>query len=250
MAVNYRQQAEEQLNPKYNTDITGLKNTLAQNLLAQEQSKAGINTNFDGQVKNQNLSNIKNQNNFSNTMLGRGLSQSSIVGTGIGELGQINQRLVGDINNERTGKLNQIDAQKALLETNTNNQINTINADKENSILTLARQLENEAWDRNYKERQLSLQRTNSGGGGSKPKAPSYSSKQNNADLMEVLNSSYNPLDKLPILREMANEFEKNGDKANADLARAKFAELNKSKETGVARYDDKLTKLYNKERF
>ena len=155
----YIQQATNEYNPTYNAKVTALKNQLAQNKLTLDQQKTGINTNYDTQVANQNLANLKSKNNISNTMLGRGLANSSIVTSGLGEADQQNNRLVGQINTARTGALNDIEAQKALAEQNVNNTIGQLEGDKQSAIMALARQLYDSDWTKNYQSEQLAMQK-------------------------------------------------------------------------------------------
>ena len=109
--ANYYNQARQQYDQSYNMKVGALKSQLANNQLALEQQKAGINANYDTQVGNQNIANVKAKNHFSNAMLGRGIANSSIAGTGLAEQDQINNRLIGQINAQRTGALNNIDQQ-------------------------------------------------------------------------------------------------------------------------------------------
>lgn len=159
MATNYKQQAQKEYDVTHNQKVQALKNQLAQNQQQLDQQKTGINANYDTQVSNQNLSNKKSKNNLSNTMLGRGLANSSIVTSGLAESDQINNRIVGQINTERTGALNDIEAQKALLAQNTNASISQMEADRLSAIEALARQLEDRDFEKNYKNNTLALQR-------------------------------------------------------------------------------------------
>lgn len=155
----YYNQAQQQYDQSYNTKVEALKNQTAQNQLNLEQQKGGINQNYDKQVSNQNLNNKKSKNNLSNTMLGRGLANSSIAVSGLAESDQINNRIVGDINDARRGDLNNIDQQKSLLAQNLNNMLSQMSADREDGIWALARQLEDRDFDKNFKNQQLGLQR-------------------------------------------------------------------------------------------
>ena len=83
--TQYYDQAKQQYDTTYNSKVQALKNQLAQNQQNLEQQKGGVNNNYDYQVQNQNLSNKLNKNTVSNTMLGRGLSNSSIAVSGIAE---------------------------------------------------------------------------------------------------------------------------------------------------------------------
>lgn len=153
--VNYKEQAQKEYDVGYNQKVTALKNQLAQQQLALDGQKGGINGNFDTQVQNQNLSNKKSKNNISNTALGRGLQSSSIVTSGLAEADQINNRVVGNINSERTGALNDIEAQKAQLSTGLQATLGTMSGDRQSAIDALARQLEDSAFDKSYKNTQL-----------------------------------------------------------------------------------------------
>lgn len=157
MATNnqWYEQAKQQYMPNYNKQVEALKNQLQQNQLALDGSKTGINQNYDNQVYSQNLNNIKTKNNYNNVMAGRGLSNSSIVGSGLAEKDMINNRVVNNINTDRTNKLNEIDSQKALLEQQMNGQLSTMEGDLDDRIWTLARQLEDRQWDKDYKTNQF-----------------------------------------------------------------------------------------------
>lgn len=157
--MSYYSQAQQQYDQSYNKKVEALKNQTAQNQLNLEQQKGGINANYDQQVGNQNLNNKKGKNNMSNTMLGRGLGNSSIAVSGLAEADQINNRLVGQINDARKGDLNNIDQQKALLAQNMNNMLGQMSADREDGIWALANQMEDRAFDKNFKNQQLAFQR-------------------------------------------------------------------------------------------
>lgn len=138
---SFNQQAQNQYMPAYNEKVNALKNALAQNLLALEGQKTGINRNYDMQSRNQNINTTKSKNNFSNTMLGRGLGRSTIAGTGLGEMDVINNRVQNDIEGFRTGDLGNIDAQMAQMQVGTNNQLTTMAGDLQTQIMALAQNL-------------------------------------------------------------------------------------------------------------
>ena len=170
----YMEQAKQQYDSSYNAKVTSLKNQLAQNQQALDQQKTGINNNYDLQVQQQNLNNKLNKNNVSNTILGRGLANSSIAVSGLAEQDAKNTRLVGNINRERTSALNDIESQKSLLAQNLNNTLAQMAADRETELMALARELYNEDWNRDYQDRQLAqqlaiakLQASSYGSGGS-----------------------------------------------------------------------------------
>lgn len=152
---SYYNQAQAQYDQAYNTKVQGYKNQLADNLLALDNQKTGINQAYDKQVADQNLTNTQNKNSISNAMIGRGLNNSSIAISGLAEQDAKNQRLIGDINTNRTNELSNIEAQKAQAKTNTNATLSQLEADRAEGIQSLAQQLEQKAWERDYQERQL-----------------------------------------------------------------------------------------------
>ena len=154
----YYQQAQQQYDPAYNQKVQNYKNQLAQNQLAVDQQKTGINANYDMQVQNQQRNNQLLRNSISNQMLGRGLANSSIAISGLEQQNAQNARLVGQINAERTGALNDLEAQKALLAQNTNNTLAQMAADRENEIRALAMQLEDRQWEKDFKEKGQQLE--------------------------------------------------------------------------------------------
>jgi len=161
MAKNYKQLAQAQYDPAYNAKRTAILNELASNQQALQNQVAGVNQNYDKAVYNQNLNNKKLKNNISNAAIGRGLTRGTGVTSSLAEADQINNRLVGDINLERTGVLNNIEAQKALLQQNTNNVLATMAGDRESAILALARELEDSDFAKNIQNRQLTIQEQN-----------------------------------------------------------------------------------------
>ena len=160
MAVDqkYIDQATSQLTPTHNSQVTSLKNQLAQNQLALDQQKNSVNANYDLNVQNQNLNNRLNKNTVSNAMLGRGLANSSIAISGLAEQDAKNARVQADIERNRVNDLGNIDANKALLEQNTNNTIGQMDRDLQDKILALAMQLEDRQWEKDFKDKGYQLQ--------------------------------------------------------------------------------------------
>lgn len=137
----YKQQAINQYDPIYNNKVTNLKNQLAQNIASLQNSKIGINRNYDNQI-NKNNNYIKGtQNQISNMTLGRGLGRSTIATSGIAEQANIGARMNNETNYARAQDLSAVDNQIATLEQNTNNILTTMANDREKEIMDLARQL-------------------------------------------------------------------------------------------------------------
>ena len=160
MAVNqqYIDQATSQLKPTHNSQVDSIKNQLAQNQLALDQQKTSVNKNYDLNVQNANLNNRLNKNSVSNAMLGRGLANSSIAVSGLAEQDAKNARVQSDIERARLSDLNNIDANKALLEQNANNTIGQMDRDLNDKILALAMQLEDRQWEKDFKDKGFQLQ--------------------------------------------------------------------------------------------
>lgn len=138
---DYKQQAIEQYDPIYNNKVANLKNQLAQNIASLQNSKIGINRNYDNQI-NKNNNYIKGtQNQISNMTLGRGLGRSTIATSGIAEQANIGARMNNETNYARAQDLSAVDNQIATLEQNTNNTLTTMANDREKEIMNLARQL-------------------------------------------------------------------------------------------------------------
>lgn len=159
MAKNYYDQAKNQYDPSYNAQINAMQNAYNNNKLNLENSKGGINENYDYRVGQQNLNNKMNKNNVSNTMLGRGLGNSSIAVSGLAEQDAKNTRLVGDINRARTGDLNNVDSQIAMLGQNFNNSKAQMEADREKELWAIAQKLEDRDWDKTFKDNQFNWQK-------------------------------------------------------------------------------------------
>ena len=91
-------------------------------------------------------------------MLGRGLANSSIAISGLAEQDAKNARVQADIERNRVNDLGNIDANKSLLEQNTNNTIGQMDRDLQDKILALAMQLEDRQWEKDFKDKGFQLQ--------------------------------------------------------------------------------------------
>ena len=149
----YYKQAQQQIDPSYNNKIQAMNNALATQQQSLEQQKTGINNNYNTMVTSQNRNNNIAKNNLSNQMLGRGLGRSSIVTSGLAQQDQINNRMLGQIENQRQGDLSNIDAQKSLLAQNNASAIAQMEANKIDEYYALARQLMDRDYELYYKDR-------------------------------------------------------------------------------------------------
>lgn len=159
MAKNYRQTATKQYQPQHNQKVNAVNNQLNTTVNGLEQSRGGINQNYDTQVEKQNLMNTLAKNNYNNQMLGRGIGKSSIATSGMAGMDDSNSRKVGYINMDRTNSLNNVDSNIALARQNASNTISQLEADRLAYIDKLAYELEDRDFDKNFKNQQLAMQR-------------------------------------------------------------------------------------------
>lgn len=157
--MGYREEASSQLQGSYDAKRRQYENALNQGLTDLDNSKTGINQNFDHQVKNQALQNKLGKNNFANASLGRGMGRSSIAVSGLAGMDARNERITNDINTARTGELNNVENQKGNLRNNFNNSILGLESEKESAINDLARKLQERADDMAFRDKQLAQQK-------------------------------------------------------------------------------------------
>jgi hypothetical protein len=158
MATDYRKKAAAMVDPQFASKVASAKSAFDTSVQALEDSKLGINRNYDKRIENNTLQNNLTKNNVSNRALGTGMARSTIAMGDLASIDLKNTRETGDINEARTGDLNQVENQKSLLSTNYNNTLNALNADKEAGILSLAEQLRQRDEDTAFRNRQLAQQ--------------------------------------------------------------------------------------------
>lgn len=282
MAVDYKKQAKDELQPQTNAQIEQMKQDLASKLAGYNTQKSNLknsygsqvntlNTNYKMQSDNQNLNNTLTKNNYNNNTSARGLGRSTVYTSGIAGLDDKNTRVLGQIdtakNNDLTSALNTYTTNNSAIDglinqagIDTNNGISRLNNDLAGQIATLARTLEDRQWnkdfqtnqfnaDQAYRNAQLALQKSyggySSGGSGGSSKPKSTAPKASTvSDINQVVKYNANPRNKLKVLKQMENEYLNNGDTKSASLARKAFVNLNTSKETRQAVSNNKLSKL------
>ncbi|MGL5352141.1 MAG: hypothetical protein ACRDA5_02300 [Clostridium sp.] len=154
----YVDEASKQYDPQYEARKRALENGYNSNVNDLNNSKTGINANYDTRVKGQNLQNTVNKNNMSNGMLGRGMGRSSIATSGLTGLDTGNTRVLGEINNARTGELNNVDNSIANLKVGLTNSFLGLDAEKMGAINQLAMQLRDKAVEEGWKQKQFDFQ--------------------------------------------------------------------------------------------
>ncbi|AZV56085.1 hypothetical protein [Clostridium sp. AWRP] len=144
----YAAKAQSQYDPSYNLKVTGLQNTLANNLSNLENSKGQIVANYDKSVASQNLNNELSKNNLNNDALNRGLGRSSIVTSGLAQADVINNRALAGIQGDKTTALNNVALQQANANMDEQNQQNTMAANRLDDLQALADKLKDKDLDR------------------------------------------------------------------------------------------------------
>jgi hypothetical protein len=138
---DYRKLAEEQYNPGYNMRKVALQNLLSGNVAALNSQKTGINSNYDSQIKANNLNYAMTGNNFNNNTLSRGMGRSTIFTTGMAGIEGERNATDNAINTNRNSELRNIDSQIAQQNTSVNSQLQQLDADKEDEISAIIQKL-------------------------------------------------------------------------------------------------------------
>lgn len=155
---NYRNVAAAMVDPQFNSKLANAKEALNTSLKSLDDSKLGVNRNYDNRIENNTLQNRLTKNNASNRALGTGMARSTIAQGDLGSIDLKNTRETGDINEMRTGDLNQIESQKSLMNSNYANNINALKGDRESAIMGMAEQLRQRDEDVSFRNRQLAQQ--------------------------------------------------------------------------------------------
>ena len=152
---NYKNVAAAMVDPQFNSKLANAKEALNSNLKSLDDSKLGVNRNYDNRIESNTLQNRLTKNNYSNSDLGRGLGRSTIASGDLGRIDLKNTRETDDINEMRTGDLNQIESQKSLVNTNYAGTVNALKGDRDSAIMSMAEQLRQRDEDVSFRNRQL-----------------------------------------------------------------------------------------------
>lgn len=195
---DYTGDATSMVNGVYDTQRQTMINNLARSQAGLDRQMTAANQNFNNRVKSQNLNNTLTKNNYNTSILGRGLEDSSIATSGLAGLDDKNTRLIGEIENDRTGALNGIEQQKTDAETEFNDNLAALEAKRQSDILEMARQMYQDDNSMYLDNQKLALDKlsTNSdiayknyimnNGGGTPTKQPSSSGTKLNVDPSKV----------------------------------------------------------------
>ena len=161
MAIDkaYLEEAKQMLSGGMEAQKVQLQNSLAQNVQGLEGQKAGVNQNFDKQLEQNAINTTNAQNQYLNNSLARGLGRSTIATSGAAGIKDSGNRIANNVNTDRTNALDNIEAQKVKLSEALQASLLGLSANFESQQLTLAQQLADSAYNRQWQEGQFSYQK-------------------------------------------------------------------------------------------
>lgn len=178
MAIDkkYIEEAKQMLMGGYENQKVQLINSFNQNVQGLEGQKAGVNQNFDNQLQQNAMNTTRSINQYGNNTLARGLGRSTIATSGQAGIQDQGNRIANQVNEQRAQALGNIESQKTLLQQALQESLLGLQSKQESEVLSLAQQLEQQAYDRafqreqfDYKKQQDALARqsaSRSGGSG------------------------------------------------------------------------------------
>jgi hypothetical protein len=149
---DYLEQASKFGSTAYQQALDNVAKKLASDKLAYEGQIQGTNASYDDTVTKQNQATKMSKNNYSDSVLGRGMQHSTIATTGLGEMDMLNNQALSDIETERNSKLNAIRDYIAQAEENASTDTNTLKTKRNDDIAALAYQYWRDQQDQKYKE--------------------------------------------------------------------------------------------------
>ena len=161
MAVDkqYLEEAKQMLAGSLENQNIQLQNSFSQNMQGLEGQKAGVNQNFDKQLEQNAINTTNAQNQYLNNSLARGLGRSTIATSGAAGIKDSGNRIANNVNTDRTNALDNIEAQKVKLSEALQASLLGLSANFESQQLTLAQQLADSAYNRQWQEGQFSYQK-------------------------------------------------------------------------------------------
>ena len=161
MAIDkaYLEEAKQMLSGGMEAQKIQLQNSLAQNMQGLEGQKAGVNQNFDRQLEQNAINTTNAQNQYLNNSLARGLGRSTIATSGAAGIKDSGNRIANNVNTDRTNALGDIEAQKVKLTEALQSSLLGLQSNFDSQALTLAQQLEEAAYNRQYQSDQFAYQK-------------------------------------------------------------------------------------------
>ena len=161
MAVDkqYLEQAKQMLAGSLENQNIQLQNSFSQNVQGLEGQKAGVNQNFDKQLEQNAINTTNAQNQYLNNSLARGLGRSTIATSGAAGIKDSGNRIANNVNTDRTNALDNIEAQKVKLSEALQASLLGLSANFESQQLTLAQQLADSAYAKQWQEGQFAYQK-------------------------------------------------------------------------------------------
>ena len=165
MAIDrkYLNDAMEMLGGSFEAQKTQYQNSFNQNIQSLEGQKGGVNQNFDNQLEQNSRNTTRSKNQYNNNTLSRGLGRSTIATSGMAGIQDQGNRISNEVNEQRTAALGNIEAQKALLQQSLQESLLGLQAQQDSEALSLAQQLEQQAYDRAFQREQFDWQKAQAG---------------------------------------------------------------------------------------
>lgn len=187
MAVDkkYLEEAKQVLGGSLLNQQTQYQNSYNANIQSLDGQAAGVNQNFDNQLEQNTRNTTRSVNQYGNNALARGLGRSTVAASGQAGIRDQGNRISNEVNEQRTTALGNIEAQKTLLGQALQESLLGIQAQHDSEVLSLAQQLEQQAYDRAFQREQFDWQKSQAGrsgsGGGSGSSGGSGSGENFNA---------------------------------------------------------------------
>ena len=165
MAIDrkYLNDAMEMLGGSFEAQKTQYQNSYNQNIQSLEGQKGGVNQNFDNQLEQNSRNTTRSKNQYNNNTLSRGLGRSTVATSGMAGIQDQGNRISNEVNEQRTAALGNIEAQKALLQQSLQESLLGLQAQQDSEALSLAQQLEQQAYDRAFQREQFDWQKSQAG---------------------------------------------------------------------------------------
>jgi hypothetical protein len=138
----YRKRASEIYDPSYAVKVAN-ENSAFNNTMSQYQNQGNmINSEFDRTIQANARNTAMNQNQFNNNTLSRGMARSSVATTGLAGIQNTGNRVAGEIEQNRTQQVNNLETLKTNLRANLESSLKALSNEREGGINSMAMQLQ------------------------------------------------------------------------------------------------------------
>lgn len=159
MAIDkkYLEEAKQMLSGGFENQKVQLNNSFNQNTQSLEGQKGGVNQNFDNQLEQNAMNTTRSKNQYNNNSIARGLGRSTIATSGQAGIQDSGNRIANSVEEQRTGALGNIEAQKTMLQQSLQESLLGLTAQQDSESLGLAQQLEEKAYGRQFEADQFNF---------------------------------------------------------------------------------------------